>query len=277
MRCLFLSLISIAAAACAVDESEHESAPVIPVAKQSSNALVENAIARYATELNQLVNQAYVDGPLTRKIWSDAAGGRLLDYAARCMFDEQTFVTLTNPPAVPMTVPAHRPLGLGPSWVSGPLSPDEQKYLMACLLAHINVTGSTVTISVRGPTPALALDPGEATRFTVLEGAFYGELGDPNDNETMDQTRGYACWGPAYSSCADPSAALFNRKCTTPSACPHLVIVGPCEAPAPAPAACGPRGGDIYKGCNTIATSVPPLEYRYRTVITTYLEDGVCQ
>ncbi len=278
MRSLaFLSIL--AAAACAVDPAEPpsmEPPSVEPVAKQSVNSLDENAIAAFAYDLNRLVNQPFEDSPVMRSLAASKQGLQLVEYSARCTLALGVQVPIQTYDG-PAKVPTAPSLGLAPDWRKRGLGPEEQQWLMSCLLAHINAGGNAVVISARGPHAALATTPAEVARFTYLEGAFYGRFGDPTDPDEGGLTYQRACWGPALAKCGGAAPTiLYDRLCTIPGGCPHLVVVGPCEATPPAPAACAPRTGDAYDVCYPIAISGPPPSMKYKAAITTYLEDFAC-
>jgi hypothetical protein len=269
-----LACVSITAAACVAEPEELP--PPEPVAKQSFNSLPENAIADYAFELNRLVTEPFRDGPSMRALSMQEKGLRLLEYSARCTLPVGMTIPLLSYKG-PVTIPNGPPLGLAPDWPNRGLSLDEQEWLMACLLAHINAQGQSVWISVRGPHAALATTPAEVASFTYLEGAFYGEFGDWSDPDSADLTIQRACYGPALAQCGPAAPTiLYGRLCTIPGGCPHLRVTGPCEAAPPTPRACLPRAGDAYDTCYGSAFTGLPAGRQYKAVATTYLKDFKC-
>lgn len=267
-------LAALGAPGCVADPTDLPLAE--PVAKQSANSLAENAIATFAHDLNRLVNQRFEDGPVMRALTASKGGLELVEYGARCALAAGAVVPIQTFDG-PDQVPDAPGLGLAPDWRKRGLSPEEQAWLMACLLAHVNAGGQAVDISARGPHPALATTAQELARFTYLEGAFYGRFGDPGDPDEAGLTYQRACYGPALGKCgAAAPTILYDRLCTIPGGCPHLVVVGPCEAKPSAPAACKPRTGDAYDECYPIASSGPPPSEKHRAVITTYLDDFEC-
>lgn len=127
-------------------------------------------------------------------------------------------------------------LGLAPGWVDAAMTPSEERWVSACLLAHLNAFGKHVTISLRAtppPAPALTASDEEAQRYTIFEGGFFGNLFAP-------QPVAYTCQGARTPSQArDP--ILHDRVCTqatgdttaagTPITACRLLLTGRCEEP----------------------------------------------
>jgi hypothetical protein len=127
-------------------------------------------------------------------------------------------------------------LGLAPRWLSAALTPSEERWVSACLLAHVNYFGTPVTVSMRAyepPVPALAADPDESQTFSLFEGGFFGNLFTPTPVA-------YVCRGDRTPSQeADP--ILQVRICTqatgttTPAGLPltpcRFVVTGSCTDP----------------------------------------------
>jgi hypothetical protein len=67
-------------------------------------------------------------------------------------------------------------LGLTPEWKTADLSPTAQRWISACMAAHVNRLGEHVKISVRGG--SISLDPNEAAQAQWQEAAFFGNLFD---------------------------------------------------------------------------------------------------
>lgn len=70
-------------------------------------------------------------------------------------------------------------MGLAPRWLFAALTPSEERWVSACLLAHVNYFGTPVTVSMRAhepPVPALVTDATEHQTFALFEGGFFGNL-----------------------------------------------------------------------------------------------------
>ena len=82
-------------------------------------------------------------------------------------------------------------LGLAPAWLHGSLSESEQHWVSACIFARTNYFGKSVNISLRASSPApsaLSASDEERRRFSLYEGAFFGNL-------FLPQPMAYTCSG----------------------------------------------------------------------------------
>src|SRR4030095_496356 len=71
------------------------------------------------------------------------------------------------------------------------MTPSEERWVSACLLAHVNYFGKHVIVSMRAippPVPTLAVAADEQQTFTIFEGGFFGNLFTP-------EPVAYACQG----------------------------------------------------------------------------------
>lgn len=122
-------------------------------------------------------------------------------------------------------------LGLAPAWRDRGLSVTEQRWVSACIAAHVNHFGVSVPISVRGNHPALhPLAPEEAERFTLYEGGFFGNVfapavglfacasGEPLEEFPVGALR--VCTRPDPAATAETSVCGFGRagRCPEPGA-----------------------------------------------------------
>lgn len=137
-----------------------------------------------------------------------------LGYVARCALPEGSR----------LTDEAHGLFGLAPNWMDHVPTPDEQRWVSACLLALVNAFGKHVQVSLRGPHPSLSstLSEHEKANFTVAEGAFFGNILGPTH-------QAYAC-----SAISADLAHARARVCTiaasgSVSSC-GFTIVGACES-----------------------------------------------
>lgn len=100
-------------------------------------------------------------------------------------------------------------IGLAPHWLTQAMTPSEERWVSACLLAHVNFFGKHVRISIRATPPSvpeLEASDDERKTYTIAEGGFFGNLFRP-------QPVAYTCLGartPAQA--ADP--ILQDRVCT---------------------------------------------------------------
>jgi len=127
-------------------------------------------------------------------------------------------------------------IGLAPRWLTEAMTPSEERWVSACLLAHVNYFGKHVRISIRATgaaVPELEASADEQQTYTIFEGGFFGNLFAP-------APVAYTCRGertPAQA--ADP--ILQDRVCTqetgattvegTPVTICHFLFTGRCEDP----------------------------------------------
>jgi hypothetical protein len=104
-----------------------------------------------------------------------AAGSRtFVEYAVKCALPAGNTMAV-NVLGVTHTFVGH--VGIAPEWLDGGLSDSSRRWLSACILAHVNATGTPVTILIRGDHPALEVPSGASTgSFVLREGAFYGDI-----------------------------------------------------------------------------------------------------
>lgn len=198
-------------------------------------------------------------------------GARHLEYTALCALDAGTSLTVGGE-----TYPGL--YGLAPEWMDESCDGSCQRWVTACLLAHTNVGGFSVEISMRGAHPGMAWSPEIEETFDIQEAGFYGNL------FVHDESTGgpglYACMGRGLISFDEvqsspddeyDSSYLVERVCSTGAAC-GLMSTGPCYFPDFEEAStcendAGVRG--FYSDCHVdLNTQTGPM---YPEVITTYL------
>jgi hypothetical protein len=157
-----------------------------------------------------------------------------LTYLVRCALPEGVEV-YTQQGADRFTFPGR--IGLAPRWVAEPMTPREERWVSACILAHVNAFGKHVQISLRAtppPVPELQASEEEQQAFPIFEGGFFGNLFAPTPVA-------YACQGVRTPEQAqDP--VLQERVCTQatdaftadgkPVTRCRFILTGPCEEAA---------------------------------------------
>lgn len=113
-------------------------------------------------------------------------------------------------------------LALAPEWEHGPLSSSKQRLMSACLIAHVNAYGQSVTVSMRSA-GALAADEAERKAYAVYEGTFFGQVFGG------DEIEAYGCQGAEPSIARVHSAARDLRACTDPSDDCGVTSLGRCR------------------------------------------------
>jgi len=100
-------------------------------------------------------------------------------------------------------------MGLAPRWLYEAMTPSDERWVSACLLAHVNYFGKHVRVSMRAtlpPVPALEADDDEKQTFSIFEGGFFGNL-------FLPEPVAYTCRGERTPAQArDP--ILQDRVCT---------------------------------------------------------------
>jgi hypothetical protein len=127
-------------------------------------------------------------------------------------------------------------IGLAPRWLTEAMTPSEERWVSACLLAHVNYFGKHVQISIRATgiaVPELEASAEEQQAFSIFEGGFFGNLFAP-------APVAYTCRGERTPAQArDP--ILQDRVCTQetgettaeglPVTICRFLLTGSCEDP----------------------------------------------
>jgi len=220
----------------------------------TSNALTSNALTSNALTSNALTSNALTSNALTSEVLQDPEQGlraaNIIKYSARCMLtpDQSVTVTYLDRDGIEQTKTFFGNLGLEPSWIEGALTESGRRWWVGCLGAHINGFGIPVSISARGPHPALTLTSKEADDYTIREGAFWADY-NPDAQQALHI---YSCYDPANSE----AAYQRDRICANESCGDVMTVVGPCNGQAPAcEAAHAPDTsvGDYFEDCHRAA------------------------
>ncbi len=101
-------------------------------------------------------------------------------------------------------------LGIAPAWTTRALSYAETKDVSSCVIARAHLTGTNLTISIRGDNAAYYTTTDEATNYNVEEAAFYGDI--------FTSTAGaiHACDGVDQVRVGDTYGDLPYRQCGQP-------------------------------------------------------------
>jgi len=101
-------------------------------------------------------------------------------------------------------------INLAPAWTTRVLSLAETREVSACVLARANLTGTAITISIRGDNVNLSTTPDEASNYNVEEAAFYGDI------FTTTADAKHACNGVDQVRVGDTYGDLPYRQCGQP-------------------------------------------------------------
>lgn len=211
---------------------------------------------------------------ITATLVADPSSQTSLSYLVQCALPAGASVRVDTP-AGPLDFDGL--IGLAPEWADAPCDVACQEWVTACMLARMNVYGVHFSLFPRGAHPELVPDdPDEAARFSVEEGAFYGNL-------FAEPPRVYACRGRG-----DDPLALTLRTCTLPGSRCGIEAVGPCGPADAAPGgaasrvACGePTAEGYYARCHARAVvsgeAAPADDAVYERVVTTWLRPTAFQ
>ncbi|HEU0037333.1 MAG TPA: hypothetical protein VFQ53_42275 [Kofleriaceae bacterium] len=143
----------------------------------SNNRLSANRLSANRLSANKLSAVSLSGSALgTSELVKTADGREVLAYIVSCALPARTSVTVKYGGASYMFPGS---IGLAPGWATRAPTVSERRWVTACLLARTNLYGVTVELSLRGPHPALAAGLTETLGYTLVEGAFYGDLFDP--------------------------------------------------------------------------------------------------
>ena len=85
-------------------------------------------------------------------------------------------------------------IGLAPRWLTEAMAPSEERWVSACLLAHVNYFGKHVRISIRATAvsvPELKASADEQQTFSIFEGGFFGNPFRPLPSRLYPSGRAY--------------------------------------------------------------------------------------
>jgi hypothetical protein len=137
---------------------------------------------------------------------STATKRQQLSYLVRCALPEDVMLYSQQGPE---RFTFQGSMGLAPRWLYEAITPSEERWVSACLLALVNYFGKHVMVSMRAtppPVPALGVSDDEQQTFSIFEGGFFGNLFTP-------EPVAYTCRGERTRAQAD-DPILQDRVCT---------------------------------------------------------------
>ncbi len=145
--------------------------------KLASNGLSVNRIGANRIASSSLSTDGVtIDRLAASDLLATEEGRQVLEYLVSCALPEG--VTLgADFEGVHYEFPGG--LGLAPRWTHRRLTRSERGWISACMIARVNLYTTAVAVSLRGPHPALTVDPAEGAFYTIEEGAFYGDIFTP--------------------------------------------------------------------------------------------------
>jgi hypothetical protein len=186
----------------------------------SMNRLALNRLALNRLALNRLALNGIIPGGMgTGELLATEEGREILAYVVQCALEEgQTLTATVNG----QTYQFPGLLGLVPQWEHQGIDEDQQRLISACLLAHVNALGVSVSISVRSHS-VVTSTPQERRDYPVYEGSFFGQLFNG------DTLLAYACQGGAAEAALAHSEDRALRRCTDDTDECAIVAVGRCR------------------------------------------------
>jgi hypothetical protein len=166
----------------------------------SANKLAVNKLAANKLAANKLAANG-LDGSALPTLAQTEDGREVLSYILSCALPEGSQIEYV----IDATVYSFAgEVGLAPDWSWRAPTITERRWVTACVLSRTNLYGISVQVSMRGSHPALAGSLAESSGFSLREGAFYGDLFDP------DGPRMYACELPIQSQ--ELSLSTFDQR-----------------------------------------------------------------
>ena len=194
----------------------------------------------------------------------------VMKYLVRCAVPAGQVRTYVNP-QTQSSYTWQGGLGLAPGWASGqPASLAEQQVVSACLAAHVNKFGVSVTISVLGTDATGQIIPftmDELQQYSYKEGCFFGNL---FNGEGVF----YGVEGPPLHDDKSSSRAcvLSSNAPGAAGQCPPLSYAGTCAQ------LCQPIvPGGFYTSCTWHGVTYKPLTTRINPSDIYTCGDHVCQ
>ncbi|WNG29309.1 hypothetical protein F0U62_38945 [Cystobacter fuscus] len=250
--------------------------PLQSTNSMTPNGLIMNGLIMNGLSTNGLIMNGLMTSGLstaTFKDWFNANpegySSMVMKYVVGCAVPSGQSRTWTNP-LTNVSYTWNGVLGLTPDWASGlPATEREQQLLTACLAAHVNKYGLHVLISVQGLNAKdvpLPRETTELTTFSVLEGAFFGNLATGG--------AAYVCRGSNLNSKESSLRAcgLVSQDAGVSMECPPLVHVGACASYCTLDST-----KTYYTQCTYGGKTYTPLTTRLRPSDVYVCGDGVCQ
>jgi hypothetical protein len=246
---------------------------VVSTNRLSMNRLSMNRLSMNGLSMSRLspdgLNLAATD------LLLDDAGRELLRYVVRCALPEgQTLVGTSGS----TTYTFDGLIGLAPNWLYRSLTESEQRWVSACLLAHVNGYGVEVSVSLRGNNPTLVTNDDERVAYRTEEVSFFGNVFMPvgRGDELGDiGNRMYSCGGASLQQACGAIAFGPTRTCALNPDC-EIEFLGACQnATLPRADVCRRVSfDDSYIVCHTAQRGTDgkwPKGPTYNEVITVYL------
>jgi hypothetical protein len=211
MRNLAFTLAVLTMGACVVDDQPDESetqSDVLSTNKLAANKLAANKLAANKLAANKLSASAL---PSNTTLVDSADGREVLSYVVGCALTAAQSVQVRATGGTVYTFSGQ--IGLAPSWATSAPTLTDRHWVTACVLSRVNLYGVSVQLSMRGATSALNTTAAEGA-YTMDEGAFYGDLFDPN-GPTEYACKSHITWNASTTSAQNRQCAETTDGVTT--------------------------------------------------------------
>jgi hypothetical protein len=253
----------------------------------AANRLAANRLAANRLAANALTSTKLEASTASAEMLATTEGRELYSYLVSCALPAGTTIEAAVPnapdgPGIGYTCAGGRctfdgSMGLAADWAEQKLSSKDERWVSACVFARVNLFDTGVGISLRGSHSALAISQEEAEDYTLIEGAFYGNL-FTHEDDPIDIN---ACLGEGEAATPD-DGGLSLRDCAEEDPTrPGLTMCGFTYAGHCAPFAAFPStpyackrvdAQGTYADCHdTAAAGHWPASKTYREVITVYV------
>jgi hypothetical protein len=240
---LLISALAVSLNACAIDEVANDDITI----DESEESAHEKLSANGMTPVNLAATTVGVAKLTTTYANAMAATGNgrlVLQYLVGCALSTGNNMTVSySVGGVPTTATYYGQIGLFNSWKTITPALTAQRLISGCVLARMNETGATVTISIRGANAGYALQENEAYEYFTQEGAFFGNIFQGDEY----------FWG----SCKGVDTTSADRLCAQDGHC-SMTWAGNCADVCVA-------SGDYFSSCtvNGVTWSTPAVTYLY--------------
>jgi hypothetical protein len=250
----------------------------------ATNRLATNKLAAYALTSTRLEANT-----TSAELLQTPDGREVYSYLISCALPEGMVIEATiagapdsAPPETNYVCAAGRcsfygAIGLAEDWIDHRLASKDERWMSACMFARVNANDTAEAVSLRGTHPRLATSQDEAELYTVVEGAFFGNLFTHED----DPIEWIACRGEGQAQ--GEFGGLTLRDCAEEDpAHPgttycQFVYAGDCrdyspEFPSPYACKSFDTALGVYGDCHTTSGDGHwPSSKTYREVITVYV------
>lgn len=231
MTAMMLVLGSLVGSACvAGDDSLGEGTGTqattidnrISLNRISLNRISLNRISLNRISLNRIsLNHLEANIGAIGNLLDTLEGIELFSFVVSCALPTGTTLVVPSHP-IWGTLNFEGEIGLAPRWETRPMTNSDQRWVSACLLARVNNNDVTVQVSLRGPDDALDTDAAERAAWSLEEGAFFGDVFQPDDRPLEM----YSCRGRDQAS-GPETGDMDSRDCAEPDpAHPGMSLCG---------------------------------------------------